>query len=166
MITWCVIETPDTCVGVVAENHELTQVLLLEGSAAVAERRMRRDFPAGRHDPDMLPMLQQQIRDYFAGRSVAFDVPVRLDHLTSFQKEVLKACRRIPPGRTLTYGQLAERLGHPRAARAVGNALARNPVPLVIPCHRVVASGGQWGGFSAEAGVPLKKRLLALEARR
>jgi methylated-DNA-[protein]-cysteine S-methyltransferase len=88
----------------------------------------------------------------------------RSHSLTEFQKDVLKACRRIPPGRTLTYGQLAEKLGHPRAARAVGNALARNPVPLVVPCHRVVAGGGKFGGFSAEAGVPLKKRLLALEA--
>jgi methylated-DNA-[protein]-cysteine S-methyltransferase len=96
---------------------------------------------------------------------VRFDVPVRLTGLTPFQQSVLHECGRIPPGKTLTYGELADRAGRPGAARAVGNALARNPVPLVIPCHRVVASGGVLGGFSAEAGVGLKKQLLALEAQ-
>lgn len=71
--------------------------------------------------------------------------------------------RAIPPGRTLTYGALAARLGDPQAARAVGQALGRNPVAIIIPCHRVVAAGGGIGGFSAQGGATTKRRILAIE---
>jgi len=90
---------------------------------------------------------------------------VRLDlrAVSEFERQVYEAARTIPPGATTTYGALATRIGHPGGARAVGRALGRNPVPLIVPCHRVLAADGRLGGFSAPGGVALKARLLALE---
>ncbi len=76
---------------------------------------------------------------------------------------MLRACARIPYGRTRTYGALAREIGAPRAARAVGGAMAANPIPLLIPCHRVLAANNRMGGFSAEGGVGVKRRMLELE---
>jgi methylated-DNA-[protein]-cysteine S-methyltransferase len=90
-------------------------------------------------------------------------VPVDLTGLEPFALGVLQAARRIPPGRTRTYGQIAAELGEPRAAQAVGAALGRNPIPIIIPCHRVLAAGGKAGGFSAPGGVSTKLKLLAIE---
>ena len=81
-----------------------------------------------------------------------------------FERAVYGAARRIRPGATLTYGALAARIGQPQAAQAVGRALGRNPWPIVVPCHRVLAAGGRIGGFSATEGIALKRRLLAIES--
>jgi O-6-methylguanine DNA methyltransferase len=105
---------------------------------------------------------EREVGQYLAGRRRRFTVPVDLSGVPAFQRRVLQALRRVPYGRTITYGQLAARAGRPRAARAVGQAMAHNPVPLIVPCHRVVASGGGLGGFGG--GLALKRRLLALEA--
>jgi len=83
---------------------------------------------------------------------------------TPFQAAVIRACRQIRPGETITYGDLAIRAGSPRASRAVGSCMARNPLPLLIPCHRVIAADGGLGGFSAATGIDMKVRLLRLEA--
>ena len=92
------------------------------------------------------------------------DLAVDLEPSSGFQRRVYRRCRRIPYGGTLTYGRLAALAGSPRAARAVGTCMARNPVPLIVPCHRVVGSGGNLGGYSAPGGTRLKQRLLELEA--
>jgi methylated-DNA-[protein]-cysteine S-methyltransferase len=106
----------------------------------------------------------QRLQAYAQGRSDDFrDVPVALEGFTEFQRRVLKGCRRIACGTTVTYAELAARCGAPRAARAVGGVLARNRIPLVIPCHRVVGSHGALGGFSAPQGISMKRRLLTLE---
>lgn len=103
--------------------------------------------------------------DYMNGEPTRLDdLPVALDHLTPFQRRVAAACRAIPRGRTQTYGELAAAAGAPGAARAVGQVMASNRTPLVVPCHRVVAAGGGLGGFSAPQGLVLKRRLLAMEA--
>ncbi|MCJ7513978.1 MAG: methylated-DNA--[protein]-cysteine S-methyltransferase [Anaerolineales bacterium] len=104
-----------------------------------------------------------QIEEYFRGEREVFDCPVDLSQVTSFHRQVLLAAARIPRGSVMTYGGLARALGKPRAARAVGRALATNPVPLVIPCHRVIASDGSLGGYSASDGVSTKLRLLRFE---
>jgi methylated-DNA-[protein]-cysteine S-methyltransferase len=109
-------------------------------------------------------VLERLLR-YAAGEPVDFsDVPVSLDHLSPFQRRVVKACRAIPRGERRTYGELARAAGSPGAARAVGSVMAGNRAPLVVPCHRVVAAGGRLGGFSAADGLAMKRRLLALEA--
>lgn len=91
------------------------------------------------------------------------EILLDFDGLPPFHRRVYEAARAIPPGRTLTYGELARRLGDPGAARAVGQALGANPFPVVVPCHRVLAAQGGTGGFSAPGGVDTKLRLLARE---
>jgi methylated-DNA-[protein]-cysteine S-methyltransferase len=91
------------------------------------------------------------------------EVPLDMQALPAFDRRVYELARLIAPGHTLTYGELARRLGEPGAARRVGQALGRNPFPLVVPCHRVLAAGGHTGGFSAPGGVETKLRLLAIE---
>jgi methylated-DNA-[protein]-cysteine S-methyltransferase len=91
------------------------------------------------------------------------DVPVNLADLSPFQSKIVRACRKIGRGRMRTYGDLAAAAGSPGAARAAGSVMAKNRLPIIIPCHRVVGSGGSLGGFSAPTGLDLKRRMLALE---
>lgn len=93
-------------------------------------------------------------------------VPLDMDGVSPFGQRVYEIARTIPPGATLTYGEIAARLGNDALAREVGQALARNPFPIVVPCHRVLAAGGRTGGFSAPGGIATKLRLLAIEGAR
>ena len=109
--------------------------------------------------------LVARLQAYASGAPEDFgNVPIETGTLTEFQRRVIRHCRQIPLAKTLTYGQLAARAGYPGAARAVGNCMASNPIPLIVPCHRVVAAGGRLGGYSAPGGTRLKRRLLDLEA--
>ena len=103
----------------------------------------------------------RQLDDYFAGRLHEFELTVDLAGLPAFQRGVLAELQRVPYGATATYGELAARIGKPRAARAVGGALNRNPVPIVVPCHRIVGSTGSLTGYAG--GLERKRALLALE---
>jgi methylated-DNA-[protein]-cysteine S-methyltransferase len=110
----------------------------------------------------------RQLDEYFAGRRTEFDVAVDLtvSELSDFQRHVLETVRNeVPYGETVTYGEVAELAGRPGAARAVGTAMSRNPVPFLVPCHRVVAAGGIGGYGGGPQGVALKRALLDLEAR-
>jgi len=112
------------------------------------------------------PGLIDRLRAYAAGEPVDFgDVAIDQRHLSPFARRVIHCCRRIPYGRTMSYGDLAAAAGSPRAARAVGNCMAGNRTPLVVPCHRVVAAHGRLGRFSAPGGTRTKRRLLAMEAQ-
>ena len=113
------------------------------------------------HIPDSLKEITSEVLEYFAGRRLSFNIPVELRG-TPFQVRVWQELQRIPFGLTRSYGEIAELIGYPAAFRAVGNANGRNNLPLVVPCHRVLASGGKLGGFTG--GIGLKKRLLAHEA--
>jgi methylated-DNA-[protein]-cysteine S-methyltransferase len=104
----------------------------------------------------------RQLDAYFQGQLQDFDLPLVLDG-TEFQLLVWNNLRRIPYGETVSYGQLARRIGSPEAARAVGLANGSNPIPIIIPCHRVIGSNGDLTGFGG--GLPVKKKLLALESR-
>jgi len=116
-------------------------------------------------DKTFFKTLQEQITAYFEGAYVNFsrDIPLALDGFSSFGISVLTTCRDIEFGQTITYGRLAKKSGRPNASRAVGSTLAKNPLPLLIPCHRVIRSDGKMGGFSAPGGVILKKKMLELE---
>ena len=108
--------------------------------------------------------LIERLRDFANGEPTDFlDLEVETPGATSFQRRVIDACRTISWGETLSYGDLANRAGRPGAARAVGSVMAANCVPLVVPCHRVVAAGGGLGGYSAPQGLTMKRRLLAAE---
>lgn len=117
--------------------------------------------PGGRRH---LERAREELVEYLAGRRAFFTVAVDLAGLAPFQARVLAQARRIPFGEVASYAALARRIGRPRAARAVGNALAANPVPIFVPCHRVIRGDGTWGRYTLGAG--LKTRLLALERRR
>lgn len=102
-----------------------------------------------------------QLLDYLAGRRNTFDVPIDLSHGTSFQRQVWRTLQRVPYGKLRSYQWIAARVGGPHYARAVGNAVGANPLPIVIPCHRIVAHDASLGGFSG--GLSMKRKLLALE---
>jgi methylated-DNA-[protein]-cysteine S-methyltransferase len=118
--------------------------------------------PEWEQDDAALAEAAAQLRAYFAGRLRVFDLPLRPEG-TPFQKRVWQALRGIPYGQTRTYGQLAHSLGQPTAARAVGAANGKNPLPIVVPCHRVIGGTGALTGF--HGGLRLKEFLLALERR-
>jgi methylated-DNA-[protein]-cysteine S-methyltransferase len=138
----------------------------LPGVAAARVRRRAPGAPAAAPPPPidavvaaLCALLRGEPRDLGAA-------PLDLAGIAPFERRVYAAARAIPHGATATYGELAARLGAPGEARAVGAALARNPFPLIVPCHRVTAAGGRLGGFSAPGGAATKRRLLALEGAR
>ncbi len=136
------------------KTHEKTGFFLLK------------DLPNAKYEKILLKDLQQQITAYFDGSYINFsekNVPLTLDGFTKFQASILTACRDIKFGQIITYGDLALRAGRQNAARAVGSVMAKNPIPLIIPCHRIIRFDGSLGGFSSPGGIMLKKRLLTLE---
>lgn len=104
---------------------------------------------------------RRELDEYFAGRRRVFDVPVDFSLTRGFTRRTLRAATRVPYGELVSYGELARRVGSPRAARAIGNALGSNPIPIVVPCHRIVRTGGKLGGYTG--GIERKLALLQLE---
>ena len=129
-----------------------------EGRYIARLARRACDVTADRH---AVAAALEELSAYFAGELMRFTVPVDLSGVTDFTARVLRATRRIPFGRIRSYGEIAHRIGSPRASRAVGGALGRNPVPILIPCHRVIAGGGGIGGYTG--GLPTKRALLRIE---
>lgn len=124
------------------------------------DKHPRAEDALGTHAPGRLALAKRQLDEYFAGKRHAFDLPLR-PLGTPFQLTVWQALRGIPFGVTWSYAELAQRIGKPRAMRAVGGANGRNPLPIVVPCHRVIGANGSLTGFGG--GVDVKARLLALE---
>lgn len=149
-------------VGVLGSKSGLLKLTLPQTLAQEAERqlgdRLREAVRSGRFFAD----LTWRLRSYFAGRRVAFDDRLDLSAATAFQGGVWQLARLIPYGETRSYGWLAERMNKAGAGRAVGQALARNPLPVIVPCHRVVAGDGRLGGYSG--GIARKIYLLRLES--
>jgi O-6-methylguanine DNA methyltransferase len=114
--------------------------------------------------PSVLGKAVKLLRKYFSGERVSFDLALDLRYYTAFQQAVWKASAEIPRGETRSYAWIAKKIKKPRAVRAVGQALGANPVPVIIPCHRVISSSGALGGYSGGLGV--KEKLLALETRK
>lgn len=111
-----------------------------------------------------LGAILEQLDAYFAGKRQSFAVPIDAQLMTPFQQRVLDAARQVPAGQLASYGDIARAIGQPKASRAVGQALGHNPIPIVIPCHRIVASNGKLGGYIG--GPTIKRKLLALEGAR
>jgi methylated-DNA-[protein]-cysteine S-methyltransferase len=148
-----------------ATDRGLARLSWRQPSPDAFEREIRTRFP-GRpiiHDPEALAETERQLREYFSGDRSRFDLPVDLTALSPFERRVLETTRRIPYGQVVPYAELARRIGKPKAARAVGNALGHNPVAIVVPCHRVVRSDGGLGGYTG--GVRYKRDLLKIEGR-
>lgn len=159
---YTVFDTAWGAFGFVTRGRRLVATFLPE-----AEGRLRREIQAAWPDAveadHELPRLRKQVVDYFRGRQTAFTVEIDWLDMPVFRRAVLMQCRRISYGETVSYQDLARAAGRPRAVRAVGGAMAHNPVPLVVPCHRVLRSDGSLGGFSSRGGVREKVRLLRLE---
>lgn len=150
----------------------LTRLCLPEKTHAAAERRLLRlageAGPQARSGaPEWIVALIGDIRDYATGSDVDFSsVPVDLAGIEQFRLDIYAAARSLSYGETTTYGGLAEKSGHKGLFRETGAALGANPIPLVIPCHRIVAAGGKIGGFSATGGSATKEKMLELEGAR
>jgi len=149
-------------VGVLASSSGLIRVTLPRDSAREAELLLGDRVGEAIRADDFSADLLERLKDYFAGNWVAFNDELDLSASTAFQRRVWRLTRLIPYGETRSYGWLAEQLGKAGAGRAVGQALARNPLPVIVPCHRVVAKDGKLGGYSG--GVAEKSRLLRLES--
>ncbi len=163
---YCLFDTAIGACAVAWGERGLKGVQLPESDAAKTRARMTRRFPdIVEADPPgdvrdaiaaITALVGGETRDLGA---IALD----MDDVAHFPRGVYEIARTIPPGQTLTYGEIATRLGDPLQARAVGEALGRNPFAIVVPCHRVLAAGGKLGGFSANGGVVTKLRLLEIE---
>lgn len=163
---FCLFETAIGPCAVAWSDDMLTGGQLPETSAQRLRSRMQGRFPeAGEMAPPAF--VQAAIARVQAllegGRDTLEDVPLDMQDVPEFNRRVYAIARAIPPGRTLTYGEVAQRLGEPGASRAVGQALGHNPFAPVVPCHRVLAAGGRPGGFSAEGGAATKLKMLEIE---
>jgi methylated-DNA-[protein]-cysteine S-methyltransferase len=157
-----IFKTPWGWMGVAATNYGVTAVVLPKPSRRAAEAELGQ--PAGSANTMArrnLKIAKNALCRYLAGGSHALDLPIDLQGSSRFRRKVWTTLRSIPYGRVRSYGWVARKIGKRVAARAVGGACGANPVPLLIPCHRVVASNGSLGGFSG--GLPVKRRLLRLE---
>jgi methylated-DNA-[protein]-cysteine S-methyltransferase len=135
-------------------------IVTVDDGARLTEIRLDGEQRSGPRDPCRCAAARAQLEEYFAGRRREFDLPLA-PHGTPFQHRVWEALRAIPFGAVRTYGDIARDIGQPLAMRAVGQANGKNPLPIVIPCHRVIAGDGTIGGYSS--GLHIKHRLLALE---
>ena len=152
--------------GAAAGTEGILRIVLPHYSPADLEQVLRWEHPGAARDEKPFAALAELARDYFNGKKVDFaSVVCAMPPASTLSGRVLAACRRIPYGQTRSYGSIAEELGAPDAARAVAAALGKNPIPLVVPCHRVVYADGRPGGFSSPGGVDLKLKMLALERR-
>ena len=172
-VAYCLFETPLGSCGIAWSERgnsraapAVTLLQLPEATTIMTESRIARSSGARKSSAPPPPIAEviEKVCRHLQGEVQDFrDITVDLDGAAPFARQVYEAAREIPAGQTRTYGQLAEALHRPAAARAVGQILARNPIPLIIPCHRVLAAGGKPGGFSAHGGRTTKARLLAIE---
>ena len=150
MTTYTTYESPLGTLLLVAEAGKIVR-LALPGATP---------DPSWARDDKAFADARKQLADYFAGKRRDFDLPLA-PRGTKFEMKVWNALREIPYGETVSYADIARAIGNPHGARAVGQANGRNPIAIVVPCHRVIASGGKIGGYGG--GVPAKRKLLALE---
>jgi methylated-DNA-[protein]-cysteine S-methyltransferase len=169
MMYYTVFQTKWGYFGLAGTDEAVTRTCLPVAHRAMAERALLLGLGPAARDVrlrrGLFQDLQEHIAAYFEGENVDFssDPPLDLDYATDFGRKVLRACRAIPLGKTTTYSDLAGQIGRPGAARAVGGVMAANPIPLIIPCHRVLRTDGHLGGFSAPGGIATKQRMLAHE---
>jgi methylated-DNA-[protein]-cysteine S-methyltransferase len=147
------LDTPIGTLVVESDGEAITRIELPDGKAKYIGARSG-------DVPDVVKEAAIQLDEYFAGNRTEFDLPLRLEG-TDFQRDVWVALGEIPYGKTISYAELASMVRRPTAFRAVGQANGKNPIPIVLPCHRVIATGGGIGGYGG--GLDMKRRLLALE---
>jgi methylated-DNA-[protein]-cysteine S-methyltransferase len=166
-ITYAVFRTKWGYFGLAGTEKGLLRTCLPLSELGKVKRRLLIGLPGAKCEETLFNTLQRQIIAYFEGTYVDFgrNIPIALDPFSQFASRVLTACRKVRLGQTISYGELAKKVGNPAAARAIGRVMASNPLPLIIPCHRVICSDGRIGGFSAQGGTKLKNRLLQFERK-
>ena len=155
--------------GLVWGDDGITNAVLPEADLEATRQRLLRRTPgAVETEPqdDIAAAIEGILQLFADGRRDLVDVKLDLSAVSDFQREVYAIARAIPPGETLTYGEIARRLGSVNLSREVGQAMGRNPIPIIVPCHRVMAANGGTGGFSAPGGVDTKLRMLTIEKAR
>ncbi len=151
--------------GAVAGDKGIRRIVLPHYTQDDLAALLAWEHPGAVEGREPFERLVELSRAFLNGKRVDFaDVDIDLPSGESFSGVVYRACRSIPYGQTLSYSALAKQIGRPDAARAVATAMSKNPTPLIVPCHRVIYADGRAGGFSAEGGEALKRRLLVLEA--
>lgn len=159
-------DTPLGLCGLAWGPQGIRALQLPEASEDLTWTRLRGSFPQAERSapPEAVRQAIEAIAELLNGKARDLqEISLDMDRVPAFHRRVYEAAREILPGQTLTYGQLAARLGQPGSARAVGQALGRNPFPIIVPCHRILAAGGRPGGFSAPGGLATKFQLLAIE---
>lgn len=161
-VAYTVVDTPVGRLSLAATSRGLVQIAFLFGPVdEVLDDLGRRISPRIVESPGRLGQAADQLDEYFEGRRKRFEVRLDLRLIRGFQRKVLRATRKIPYGRVATYTAVSTSAGNPRAVRAAGSALGANPIPIVIPCHRVLRSDGTLGGYGG--GLDRKRLLLELE---
>jgi methylated-DNA-[protein]-cysteine S-methyltransferase len=165
-LAWSIFESPIGWIGICGNSQGVRRTVI--GHASPAALMQVIQTSDGRpEEADWCPELRERISRALSGQATDFqDVMITAGWSTDFQRDIIASLRTIGWGQTVSYAELAALAGRPGAARAVGQVMARNPLPLIVPCHRVLASGGRIGGFSAPTGLDLKRTLLALESGR
>src|SRR5712691_10004131 len=165
--SFAIFETAIGACGIAWGERGIAAVQLPEASAQKTRARLLRRFPAAREVPptaDVRRAIDGIVSLLRGEASNLSTVALDMEGLPAFNRRVYEVARAIPPGATLSYGEIAATLGEPpQAARDVGQALGENPIPIIVPCHRVLAANGKPGGFSASGGVTTKLRLLTIE---
>jgi len=164
------LKTPFGWCGLALHKTIVTKIVLPAHNKQLVLQRLNNHGNASKNNSKQTPALTNLLKDlkrYFNGEKVDFNDRARyisaLIHSSNFERAVYKTLMAIPYGRVRSYQWVAQKTGRPKASRAVGNALAKNPLPIIIPCHRVIKSDGSLGGFSAVGGNKLKEKLLKLE---
>jgi len=161
-LNYTIFNTDMGWVGMLASAKRLLGTTLPQRSAQEACLLLGDSVNRATCSPHPFKDLMERLKAYFSGHRITFPDKLDLSQGTHFQREVWEITRRIPYGETRSYAWVAEQIRKPRAVRAVGQALGKNPLPIIVPCHRVVASDGKLGGFGG--GVEMKKHLISLEA--
>ena len=166
MLKYTIFSTNMGYFGLLTSSEGIVRTSLPMPTKLASKYYLLREIENAKLDLNLMPALQKDITSYFKGSCVDFSgVKISLAAFTVFQIDILTTCRKIAYGQTATYSRLACMAKHPRSARAVGNVMAKNPVPLIIPCHRIIRSDGRLGGFTAPEGIALKRKMLNLESK-
>lgn len=167
---FALFETPIGPCAIAWSTNGIAGLQLPEGNKEASRSRLKRRWPGAveASEPANVQRAVERIQAMLAKTSggandTLADLALDLEGIPEFHRKVYDVARSIPPGQTMTYGEIAKRLGVPHESREVGQAMGRNPIPIIVPCHRVLGADGKMGGFSANGGVATKRRILEIE---
>lgn len=164
MRVYCLFETAWGWFGLLGEGEALMRSVLPMPTVEDVKSALLAGQDRAQEVPRAFLAYQQKVKEYYRGKPIDFsDIQVNLSGFSCFYRSILEALRRVSYGQTISYSQLAAQGGYPAAIRAAATAVAANPLPLIIPCHRVIRKDGQLGGFSAAGGAAVKEKMLRWE---